>query len=176
MSSWAAVVPIGSKNPMCGRGPRSRTFWERMLCDSRRPAVFGIAFRSVLAWLLASPYFLAPCRRRRIRYLSRCLPAKDKANKIRFLRFASSPLSLRNSAHFPRVERLAMGRPWGCWRIKQIVLASGSINSLNPNSIEDKAVECGIEALPTLHLCTAELIRISSTKQAAEQAVHAARN
>src|SRR6201998_3921016 len=70
------------------------------------------------------------------------------------------------------LNRLAYGpRPGDIERIRQLGLAKWIDQQLNPNSIDDKAVESRLEALPTLRLGTAKLIEeYPQPKQAAKQA------
>jgi uncharacterized protein (DUF1800 family) len=77
-----------------------------------------------------------------------------------------------DEAVFHALNRLAYGpRPGDVERIKQIGLARWIDQQLNANSIEDKAVESRLEALPTLHLGTAKLMQeYPRAKQAAKQA------
>jgi uncharacterized protein (DUF1800 family) len=67
------------------------------------------------------------------------------------------------------LNRLAYGpRPGDIERIKQLGLSKWIDQQLNPNSIDDKAVESRLEPLPTLRLSTAKLIgEYPQPKQAA---------
>ena len=69
------------------------------------------------------------------------------------------------------LNRLAYGpRPGDVDRIKQVGLAKWIDQQLNPASIDDKAVEARLEALPTLRLTSAKLIEeYPRPKQAAKQ-------
>jgi uncharacterized protein (DUF1800 family) len=147
---------------------------ELLLGDSRsarplRPS----PFRSVLAWLLASALFFAPCLDAAYDAYPAALPAKDKKQKQDPVLKGLPVTDLTpDEAVFHALNRLAYGpRPGDVERIKQIGLAKWIDQQLNPNSIEDKAVESRIEALPTLHLGTAKLIQeYPQPKQAAKQA------
>jgi uncharacterized protein (DUF1800 family) len=70
------------------------------------------------------------------------------------------------------LNRLAYGpRPGDVDRIKQIGLSKWIDQQLNPNSIDDRAVEARLETLPTLRLSTVKLIEeYPRPKQAAKQA------
>src|SRR5215470_5488814 len=57
------------------------------------------------------------------------------------------------------LNRLAYGpRPGDVERVKQMGLAKWIDQQLNPNSIDDKAIEARLENLPTLRMSTAKLI------------------
>src|SRR5229473_5895634 len=147
---------------------------EPLLGDSRsarplRPS----PLRSVLAWLLASALFFAPCLDAAYDAYPAALPAKDKRQKHDPVLKGLPVTDLTpDEAVFHALNRLAYGpRPGDVERIKQIGLAKWIDQQLNPNSIEDKAVESRLEALPTLHLGTAKLIQeYPQPKQAAKQA------
>ncbi len=70
------------------------------------------------------------------------------------------------------LNRLAYGpRPGDLERIKQMGLAKWIDQQLNPNSINDSAVETRLNVYPTLHMTTAQLINeYPNPKQAAKQA------
>jgi len=74
------------------------------------------------------------------------------------------------------LNRLAYGpRPGDVDRIKQMGLAKWIDQQLNPNSIEDKAVEARLETYPTLRMSTASLMaEYPQPKQAEKQAAKAA--
>lgn len=76
------------------------------------------------------------------------------------------------------LNRLAYGpRPGDVERIKQMGLAKWIDGQLNPNSIDDKAVEARLENYPTLKMSSAKLIAdYPQPKQAAKQATKAAQN
>jgi len=69
------------------------------------------------------------------------------------------------------LNRLAYGpRPGDVERIKQIGLAKWIEQQLNPNTIDDKAVEARLESFPTLRMSTAKLIdEYPQPKQAAKK-------
>jgi len=71
------------------------------------------------------------------------------------------------------LNRLAYGpRPGDVERVKQMGLAKWIDEQLNPNSIDDKAVEARLENYPTLHMQSATLIaQYPQPKQAEKQAV-----
>src|SRR5215471_6146616 len=57
------------------------------------------------------------------------------------------------------MNRLAYGpRPGDLERVKQMGLAKWIAQQLNPNSIDDKAIEARLENLPTLRMSTATLM------------------
>src|SRR5215467_10307157 len=70
------------------------------------------------------------------------------------------------------LNRLAYGpRPGDIERVQQIGLAKWIDWQLNPNSIDDKALEARLESLPTLRMSTATLIAdYPQPKQAGKQA------
>jgi uncharacterized protein (DUF1800 family) len=147
---------------------------ELLLGDSRsaRP-LRPPPLRSVLAWLLASALFFAPCLDAAYEAYPAALPAKHKKQKQDPVLKGLPVTDLTpDEAVFHALNRLAYGpRPGDVERIKQIGLAKWIDQQLNPNSIEDKAVESRIEALPTLRLGTARLIQeYPQPKQAAKQA------
>ncbi len=147
---------------------------ELLLGDSRsaRP-LRPPPLRLVLAWLLASALFFAPCLDAAYDAYPAALPAKDKKQKQDPVLKGLPVTDLTpDEAVFHALNRLAYGpRPGDVERIKQIGLAKWIDQQLNPNSIEDKAVESRLEALPTLHLGTAKLIQeYPQPKQAAKQA------
>ena len=73
------------------------------------------------------------------------------------------------------LNRLAYGpRPGDIDRIKQMGLAKWVDQQLNPNSINDSAVEARLEAYPTLKMSTAQLLaEYPQPKQAAKQELRA---
>jgi uncharacterized protein (DUF1800 family) len=147
---------------------------ELLLGDSRsaRP-LRPPPLRSVLAWLLASALFFAPCLDAAYEAYPAALPAKDKKQKQDPVLKGLPVTDLTpDEAVFHALNRLAYGpRPGDVERIKQIGLAKWIDQQLNPNSIEDKAVESRLEALPTLHLGTAKLIQeYPQPKQSAKRA------
>jgi uncharacterized protein (DUF1800 family) len=70
------------------------------------------------------------------------------------------------------LNRLAYGpRPGDVERVRQMGLAKWIDGQLNPNSIDDKALEARLENFPTLHLTSAQLIAdYPQLKQAEKQA------
>jgi uncharacterized protein (DUF1800 family) len=129
--------------------------------------------RSVVAWLLASALFFAPCLDAAYDAYPAALPAKDRKQKEDPVLKGLPVTDLTpDEAVFHALNRLAYGpRPGDVERIKQIGLAKWIDQQLNPNSIEDNAVESRLEAFPTLHLGTAKLIQeYPQPKQAAKQA------
>ncbi|HXA00107.1 MAG TPA: DUF1800 domain-containing protein [Candidatus Dormibacteraeota bacterium] len=74
------------------------------------------------------------------------------------------------------LNRLAYGpRPGDVERVKQMGLAKWIDQQLNPNSIDDKAVEARLENYPTLKMSTAKLLEeYPQPKQAEKQAAKAA--
>jgi len=70
------------------------------------------------------------------------------------------------------LNRLAYGpRPGDAERVKQMGLAKWIDQQLNPNSIDDKALDARLEALPTLRLSTAKIMEeYPQPKQAAKLA------
>ena len=127
--------------------------------------------RSFLASLLAVALLLAPWADAAVS--SPAIPAKDKKPKqdpiLKGLPI--SELSV-DEAILHTLNRLAYGpRPGDIERVKQRGLAKWIDLQLNPNSMDDKAVDARLEPLPTLHLSTAKLIEeYPQPKQAAKQA------
>src|SRR5712671_6425660 len=70
------------------------------------------------------------------------------------------------------LNRLAYGpRPGDLERVRQMGLAKWIEQQLNPNSIDDKAMEARLQDYPTLHMSTAKLIdEYPQPKQAEKQA------
>jgi uncharacterized protein (DUF1800 family) len=129
--------------------------------------------RSFLATLLASALFFAPCLDAANNAYPAAAPAKEKKQKqdpvLRGLPITD--LSV-DEAILHALNRLAYGpRPGDIERVKQLGLAKWIDQQLNSNSIDDRAVESRLEALPTLRLSTAKLIEdYPQPKQAAKQA------
>src|SRR6266404_258019 len=71
------------------------------------------------------------------------------------------------------LNRLAYGpRPGDVERVRQMGLAKWIEQQLNPNSIDDKAMEARLQDYPTLHMSTAKLIaEYPQPKQAEKQAI-----
>src|SRR5712671_4796994 len=147
---------------------------EPLLGDSRsarplRPS----PLRSVLAWLLASALFFAPCLDAAYDAYPAALPAKDKEPKPDPILKGLPVFDLTpDEAILHALNRLAYGpRPGDVERIKQIGLAKWIDLQLNPNAINDKSLDARLENLPTLRLTTAKLIEeYPRPKQAAKQA------
>jgi uncharacterized protein (DUF1800 family) len=147
---------------------------ELVLGDSRSaPTLRPLSLRSALASLLASALFVSPCLDAASFAYAAAAPARDKKQKQDPVLKGLPVTDLTpDEAVFHALNRLAYGpRPGDVERIKQIGLAKWIDQQLNPDSIEDKAVESRLEALPTLHLGTAKLIQeYPQPKQAAKQA------
>jgi uncharacterized protein (DUF1800 family) len=77
-----------------------------------------------------------------------------------------------DEAIYHALNRLAYGpRPGDIEHIRQIGLAKWIDGQLNPNSIDDKAVEARVEVYPTLRMSSAQLVAdYPQPKQAAKQA------
>jgi len=68
------------------------------------------------------------------------------------------------------LNRLGMGAARDVERIKQVGLAKWIDQQLNPNSIDDKAVEARLENYPTLRMSTTKLLaEYPQPKQAAKK-------
>ncbi len=102
------------------------------------------------------------------------VPAKDKKPKqdpaLKGLPIAE--LSV-DEAILHALNRLAYGpRPGDVERVRQMGLAKWIDQQLNPNSIDDKAVEARLQAYPTLRMSSATLLaEYPQPKQAEKQAV-----
>lgn len=129
------------------------------------------SLRSFLASLLTVALLLAPCADAAVP--SPAIPRKDKKPKQNPILkgLPISELSV-DEAILHTLNRLAYGpRPGDVGRVKQLGLAKWIDQQLNPNSIDDKAVDARLEPLPTLHLSTAKLIEeYSQPKQVEKQA------
>src|SRR5439155_4049799 len=127
--------------------------------------------RPVLAWLLATALFLTPCADAVLPWPA--IPAKEKKSKQDPV-LKGLPISelTVHEAILHALNRLAYGpRPGDVERIQQLGLAKWIDQQLNPNSIEEKAVEARLEPLPTLGLSTAKLMeQYPQPKRAAKQA------
>jgi uncharacterized protein (DUF1800 family) len=137
--------------------------------DSRFASHLAVAnLHSVVALLLATALFLAPCAD-----AAPTIPIKDKKPKQDPV-LKGLPISelTVDEAILHALNRLAYGpRPGDVERIKQLGLARWIDQQLNPNSIDEGAVEARLEPLPTLRLSTLELIEhYPQAKQAAKQA------
>jgi uncharacterized protein (DUF1800 family) len=129
--------------------------------------------RSFLATLLASALFFAPCLDATTTASAAAAPAKDKKQKQDPVLKGLPIIDLSaDEAVLHALNRLAYGpRPGDVERVKQLGLAKWIDLQLSPNSIDDRAVESRLEALPTLRLSTAKLIEdYPQPKQAAKQA------
>ena len=137
------------------------------------PALQPSHLRPFLSSLLASALFFAPCLDATNYAASPAASAKDKKQKQDAV-LKGLPITDLNvdEAILHALNRLAYGpRPGDIERIKQLGLSKWIDQQLNPNSIDDKAVESRLEALPTLRLGTAKLIEeYPQPKQAAKQA------
>jgi uncharacterized protein (DUF1800 family) len=133
-----------------------------------RPLRLWLNPRSAMATILSFALFAGPALDPAI-----AASAKDKKPKqdpiLKGLPIAD--LSA-DEAILHALNRLAYGpRPGDIERIHQTGLAKWIDRQLNPNSIDDKAVEARISNLPTLHLSTAKLIEeYPQPKQAAKLA------
>ncbi len=75
-----------------------------------------------------------------------------------------------DEAIFHALNRLAYGpRPGDVERVRQMGLAKWIDQQLNPNSIDDKALEARLEGYPTLRMSTANLIAQYPQPKAAEK-------
>ena len=99
--------------------------------------------------------------------------AKDKKSKAD-LALKGLPISelTPDQAILHALNRLAYGpRPGDVERIRQMGLAKWIEQQLNPNSVEDKALEARLQDYPTLRMSTAKLIdEYPQPKQAEKQA------
>jgi len=141
------------------------------------PALRPSHLRPFLSSLLASALFFAPCLDATNYAASVAASAKDKKQKqVAVLK--GLPITDLNvdEAILHALNRLAYGpRPGDIERIKQLGLSKWIDQQLNPNSIDDKAVESRLVALPTLRLAAAKLIEeYPQPKQAAKQVASAA--
>src|SRR6201987_1454352 len=137
------------------------------------PALRPSHLRPFLSSLLASALFFAPCLDATNYAASVAASAKDKKQKQDAV-LKGLPITDLNvdEAILPALNRLAYGpRPGDIERIKQLGLSKWIDQQLNPNSIDDKAVESRLAGLPTLRLRTAKLMQQHpQPKQAAKQA------
>jgi len=99
-------------------------------------------------------------------------PAKDKKQK-QDPALKGLPITelTADEAILHALSRLAYGpRPGDVERVRQMGLAKWIDQQLNPNSIEDKAVEARLENYPTLRMSSANLIaQYPRPKQADKQ-------
>ncbi len=157
------------------KGTRDRgTFMEHLPDHFRslRP-LHPARFRSVLASLIAFALFLAPCLDAVVATVPGASPAKDRKQKQGPV-LKGLPVTDLNEdeAVLHALNRLAYGpRPGDVERIKQLGLAKWIDQQLTPSSVDDRAVESRLEALPSLRLATVKLIQeYPQLKQAAKQA------
>jgi uncharacterized protein (DUF1800 family) len=137
------------------------------------PPLHPSHFRSVLASLIAFALFLAPCLDAASATVSGASSAKDrKQEQDPILKGLPVTDLSADEAVLHALNRLAYGpRPGDVERIKQLGLAKWIDQQLNPNSVDDRAVESRFEALPSLRLATAKLIQeYPQLKQSAKQA------
>jgi uncharacterized protein (DUF1800 family) len=130
-------------------------------------------FRSVLASLIAFALLLAPCLDAASATVPDASSAKDKKQKQDPILKGLPVTDLSaDEAVLHALNRLAYGpRPGDIERVKQLGLAKWIDQQLNPNFVDDRAVESRLEALPSLRLATAKLIQeYPQPKQAAKQA------
>src|SRR5438045_2272245 len=122
-------------------------------------------FRSVISSLLACALYIAPC-------LDAGLPKDKKPKQDPVLKGLPISDLTADEAILHALNRLAYGpRPGDIERIKRIGLSTWIDQQLNPNSIDDKAVQARLDDLPTLRLSTAKLIEdYPQAKQAAKKA------
>ncbi len=143
------------------------------------PALRPSHLRSFLASLLASALFFAPCLDAANYASAAPASAKDKKQKQDPV-LKGLPITDLNvdEAILHALNRLAYGpRPGDVERIKQLGLTKWIDQQLNPNSIDDKAIDSRLDALPTLRLSTAKLIaEYPQPKRAAKQAARQAAN
>ena len=137
------------------------------------PPLHPARFRSVLASLIAFALFLAPCLDAASATVTGASSAKDRKQKQDPILKGLPVTDLSaDEAVLHALNRLAYGpRPGDVERIKQLGLAKWIDQQLNPNSLDDRAVESRLEPLPSLRLATAKLIQeYPQLKQAAKQA------
>jgi uncharacterized protein (DUF1800 family) len=105
------------------------------------------------------------------------VPARDKKPKQDPV-LKGLPITELNAdeAILHALNRLAYGpRPGDVDRVRQMGLAKWIEQQLNPNSLDDKAVEARLENYPTLHMSSATLIaQYPQPKQAEKQAAQQA--
>jgi uncharacterized protein (DUF1800 family) len=128
-------------------------------------------FRSLLSLALAGSLLFAPCFGP-LPLNAAPAPAKDKkAKQDPALKGLPITELAADEAILHAMNRLAYGpRPGDLERVKQMGLAKWIDQQLNPNSIDDKAVDARLENLPTLRMNTTALIAdYPQPKQAAKQ-------
>ena len=129
-------------------------------------SVRGLLSCALASWLLISPFAAATAD-------SDPPTAKDKKIK-QDPALKGLPITelSADEAVLHALNRLAYGpRPGDVERVKQLGLANWIDQQLNPNSIDDKALDAHLENLPTLRMSSATLIAdYPQPKQAAKQA------
>ena len=127
-------------------------------------------FRSLLSLSLAFSLFSAQWD---LPALAAPAPASDKKPKLEPA-FKGLPITelTTDEAIFHALNRLAYGpRPGDLDRVKQMGLAKWIEQQLNPNSINDSAVEARLDVYPTLALNTVQLMtQYPDLNKAAKQA------
>ena len=140
--------------------------WQAFLCVNRTP-------RALLALSLSLSTFLSlgpgvP--------LAAASPASDKKPKSDPI-LKGLPVSelSADEAILHALNRLAYGpRPGDIERVKQIGLAKWIDQQLNPNSIDDSAVEARLDVYPTLKMSTSQLlVEYPQPKPTAQQRLNA---
>ncbi len=138
------------------------------------PIFHSTSLRPVFASLLAVAVFSAPCLDAAAVAVTTAAPAPTKDKKAKqdpaLKGLPVSDLSA-DEAILHALNRLAYGpRPGDVERIKQMGLAKWIDQQLNPNSIDDKALDARLQNFPTLHLSSSRLIaEYPQPKQAANQ-------
>jgi hypothetical protein len=128
--------------------------------DARSARHLHPSLRSSLASLLACALFFAPCLdAASAAYPVRAAAGEKKQKQDPILKGLPVTDLTAEEAVFHALNRLAYGpRPGDVARIQQFGLARWIDQQLNPNSIDDHAVQSRLEAFPTLGLGTAKLI------------------
>jgi uncharacterized protein (DUF1800 family) len=100
------------------------------------------------------------------------IPATDKKSKDPVLKGLPVTDLSEDEAILHALNRLAYGpRPGDVERVRQMGLAKWIDQQLNPNSIDDKAVEARLDAYPTLKMSSKQLLAdYPQPKQAEKQA------
>src|SRR5258708_8596390 len=150
-----SVAPFSSQeSDLQTRTRDPGTFMNPLLGDSRsaRP-LRPPPLRSVLAWLLASALFFAPCLDAAYDAYPAALPAKDRKQKQDPVLKGLPVTDLTpDEAVFHALNRLAYcPRPGDVERIKQIALAKSIHQQPNAKSITDKPSQSPLHSSPTLH-------------------------
>jgi len=165
------IIGTAPKDPSCfSFAPTAAMKTSRS--DLATLANICFSVRGILSCALALLLLVAPCLDGAFAD-SALLAAKDKKVKqdsaLKGLPIAE--LSA-DEAILHALNRLAYGpRPGDVERIKQLGLAKWIDQQLNPNSIDDKALDARLENLPTLPMSSATLIaHYPQPKQAAKRA------